>query len=86
MTCNPYQVAPQADFQFMEMKKEDWKLYYDENLVRISCGSSNTSICDALHLGTAKINADPETYLAKEILFHSGSDHTINGKRYDLEV
>jgi len=54
--------------------------------VRISCGSDSNEECNTLNLGTVKINADPETYLGKEIVFHSGSDHTINGKRYDLEM
>jgi carbonic anhydrase len=62
------------------MKNDNWKLYYDDNLIKVSSSD------DSVDFGTLKINGNPETFLGKELLFHTPSDHEIAGKKFDLEV
>lgn len=80
MTCNPYKIAPFTKFEFKPMKNDNWKLNYDDNLIRIQCSSTPCESFGSIQL------VGQDTFEGKEILFHTPSDHLIGGKRYDLEI
>lgn len=62
------------------MKDENWRLNYEDNLVRIQCFNAP---CESF--GSIQMVGE-DTYEGKEIVFHTPSDHLIGGKRYDLEI
>lgn len=63
------------------MKADAWKLSYDDNLVRIQPRDD-----DSLSFGTLKITGNPETFVGKEIVFHTPADHQIGGKTFVMEM
>lgn len=64
------------------MNAKDWKLVYEDNLVRVQCALQD---CSALSFGSIQL-LGKEGFEGKEIQFHTPSDHVLGGKRYDLEV
>lgn len=67
------------------MKGDAWQLSYDENLVRIQ-PKGDSDVTKGLSFGTLKITGNPETFMGKEIVFHTPSDHQIAGKSFAMEI
>jgi carbonic anhydrase len=64
------------------MDSKQWKLVYDDNLVRVQCALAD---CSSVSFGSIQL-VGKEGFEGKELQFHTPSDHVIGGKRYDLEV
>jgi carbonic anhydrase len=60
---------------YLTFKKDKITLAYQDNMLKI------------LYEHIGKITtADGSTFIAKEIVFHTPAEHTIEGKRYDMEI
>ena len=66
-------------FDYNEVRKDEIKFIYEINMVRI------VPINDEVNMGQLT-DTDGNLYQVTEIQFHTPADHTLLGKKYDLEV
>lgn len=67
-------------FEYYDVKKEDFKWVFEENKLKIKPTKKDVEI------GRIYDYDGKNIYQAHEIHFHTPSEHSIDGKRFDLEI
>lgn len=74
-----------ASFQWSKVKTSKLAAYYEENMMKLKCKSENPKECADVVFGRI-IDADFTEYECNEIRFHTPAEHTIEGRKFDLEI
>lgn len=66
-------------FEYKTVDKDDLEVIYDVGQIRIRPINNKS-------LGQVRSHDGMQVFEAKEIVFHTPGEHTINKKKFDLEV
>jgi carbonic anhydrase len=74
-----------ASFQWSKVNVAKLATYYEDNMMKIRC--KNTDPKDCVDTVFARIiDSDFAEYECKEIRFHTPAEHTIEGRKFDMEI
>lgn len=76
-------IRPYFDYDVVNTAEKKLKIVNENNMLRIKADSEE--LIKARGFGRI-VTQDGTVYYGTEILFHTPSEHTIDGKRFDLEV
>lgn len=75
-----------ASFSFSQVNSELLDGSYQDNMLMITCKKSlSREDCEKVSFGTI-IDIDYAEYSCNEIRFHTPAEHTIDGRKYDMEI
>lgn len=73
-----------TSFQWSSVKAAKLTTFYEDNMLKIRCNASATD-CSQAVFGRI-IDSDYSEYECREIRFHTPAEHTIEGRKFDLEI
>lgn len=75
-----------ASFSYSKVSTEKVTGYYQDNMFVIKCKKSlSKEECEEVSFGTI-IDMDYAEYSCNEIRFHTPGEHTIGGRKYEMEI
>ena len=82
-----------ASFEWFKVKTESLVAVYEENMMKIKCKddkgtellAGEQDLCAGVVFGKI-IDSDFTEYESREIRFHTPAEHTIEGRKFDLEI
>lgn len=74
-----------ASFSWSKVKTSKLAAYYEDNMMKIKCKYTDATQCQDVVFGRI-IDDDFAEYESSEIRFHTPAEHTIEGRKFDLEV
>jgi len=74
-----------VDFEFFDVKSSDLSVFYEDNMVKLKCGLESSEDCQKVVFAKL-IDLDFTEYAAHEIRFHTPGEHTVNGKKFEMEI
>ena len=74
-----------ASFQWSKVKTNKLATFYEDNMMKLKCKSKDPRDCVDTVFARI-IDSDFTEYESREIRFHTPAEHTIEGRKFDLEI
>ena len=74
-----------ASFQWSKVKLDRLTTVYEDNMMKIKCKNQDPKDCADVVFARI-IDSDFSEYACTEIRFHTPAEHTIEGRKFDLEI